>query len=301
MKNVKNTVKRARRRAGMTQRQLAEACGTSQQQIQRIEAGAQTVRLDLALRIARALGATVAELFPGTKAAVRTLQKTKKYSVEKPFSNDPDVVREMDNAGVDVDFAAWTLKFRLRGGDWMQREISSGDKNRLSDALGRGPGGVGTDRAEFFVFTAGDWETLVNLEHLVAAHQLFDSPVGQVLANTDNDTGTDTDIEDERYVVRVHLAGVTEPIGFEVDPDICDEDGLGGQFHELIEMLEPGPQEEEVFLSFVDVDGERAWFRIAEVAMIEIPQWVLGRDDEDEEDGNEDERSAPQSTREPVA
>ena len=54
----------------LSQRQLAELVGTSQQQIQRIEAGLQAARIDVAVKIAEALGGSLADVFPGLKEAL---------------------------------------------------------------------------------------------------------------------------------------------------------------------------------------------------------------------------------------
>ena len=49
---TRNLIRDKRKALGLTQQQLAGMVGTSQQQVQRVEAGAQTVRLDLAVSIA---------------------------------------------------------------------------------------------------------------------------------------------------------------------------------------------------------------------------------------------------------
>lgn len=58
-------VEKARRRVGLIQRELAEKVGVGRVTISRIERGAQTPSVDLALAIAGALGETVEALFGG--------------------------------------------------------------------------------------------------------------------------------------------------------------------------------------------------------------------------------------------
>jgi transcriptional regulator with XRE-family HTH domain len=66
-----NNVRAARLKSGLTQGHLAVAAGTTQQQIQRTETG-QKVSLELACRIAGALKAGIADLFPEETKAIRT-------------------------------------------------------------------------------------------------------------------------------------------------------------------------------------------------------------------------------------
>lgn len=58
-------VAEARRRASLTQQQLAEKIGVGRVTIARIETGAQTPSLDVALALAQELGEPVEALFGG--------------------------------------------------------------------------------------------------------------------------------------------------------------------------------------------------------------------------------------------
>ncbi|HXW58561.1 MAG TPA: helix-turn-helix transcriptional regulator [Solirubrobacteraceae bacterium] len=58
-------VAQARRRAGLSQQALAEKIGAGRQSIARIEAGAQSPSVELALAIAAAVGEPVESLFGG--------------------------------------------------------------------------------------------------------------------------------------------------------------------------------------------------------------------------------------------
>jgi DNA-binding XRE family transcriptional regulator len=59
----KNRVKQIRTKLKLSQRALAAAVGTSQQQIHRIETGAVAARLDLATKLCKALGEPVDKVF----------------------------------------------------------------------------------------------------------------------------------------------------------------------------------------------------------------------------------------------
>jgi putative transcriptional regulator len=58
-----NHVKERRARVGMTQEELAEACGVSRQSINSIERGKYVPSLPLALRLAEVFGCATDELF----------------------------------------------------------------------------------------------------------------------------------------------------------------------------------------------------------------------------------------------
>jgi DNA-binding XRE family transcriptional regulator len=61
---ARNQISRFRKAQALSQRALAQKVGTSQQQIQRIEAGVQSTDLDLAARIADALSSPLEKVFP---------------------------------------------------------------------------------------------------------------------------------------------------------------------------------------------------------------------------------------------
>jgi putative transcriptional regulator len=64
-----DNVRSRRKQLALTQRQLARACGVTQQTISSIETGEQMPRDRLKVRLAEALEQDVTELFPLTRAA----------------------------------------------------------------------------------------------------------------------------------------------------------------------------------------------------------------------------------------
>ncbi len=59
-------IKKNRQEAGLTQKQLGEALGVSQQQIAQYESGKRTPKVDTLVRIARALNTSIVSLFDNT-------------------------------------------------------------------------------------------------------------------------------------------------------------------------------------------------------------------------------------------
>src|SRR5262245_56579844 len=116
---VRNSIRRYRKNAKLTQAQLAELVGTSQQQIHRIESGAQAVRLDLAMQICAVLGAKMEEVFPS--AAKSFAGAVKRVGLDKddpPISlyRDERAAEELEAAGLDVELDEWTFRVELRNG-----------------------------------------------------------------------------------------------------------------------------------------------------------------------------------------
>jgi putative transcriptional regulator len=60
---VRNTIREARLTRGLTQEQLAQACDVTRQTIIALEAGKYSPSLELAFRLARALGRDLEEIF----------------------------------------------------------------------------------------------------------------------------------------------------------------------------------------------------------------------------------------------
>lgn len=62
MPDIPNSIRNARLAAGMTQKDLADKIGLSQQQVDKIEHGQRTLDFPTAIRIAKATGVTLDEL-----------------------------------------------------------------------------------------------------------------------------------------------------------------------------------------------------------------------------------------------
>lgn len=99
-----NRIRVFRQELGLSQKALAANIGTSQQQIQRIEAGAQSVRHDLAIKISAALGAPVGTLFPAIRETVQKIAFTK----ASPARGPAQVARRIRTELVDAaDLDNW--------------------------------------------------------------------------------------------------------------------------------------------------------------------------------------------------
>jgi putative transcriptional regulator len=268
-----NRIKELRKARGLTQRQLADAANTSQQQIQRIEAGNQLARFDLATRISAALGHPINKVFPSAELPLARLRRR---------AGEPETDEQTDNdleeAGLDMEPEAWTIRYRMRGGAEGSFPISGPDRRRLKTIL--------HDEAEqgFVVLPSTDRQYALNLKHLVFCQLLFDRP-------SDEDVAT----QEKSHEVHFYLADQREPLCFDVDPDTSllgeqeDPEPISVQLQDLFFYAELGASRHR--LNFVDEDGERAFFRPDDVSMFSVPLWLIEPNVSDEKDEDAGSRS----------
>jgi len=87
--------------------------------------------------------------------------------------------------------------------------------------------------------------------------------------------------------IKVYLSESAEPLTFEADPDEGDDPDEPDQFHGLMADLELGFDSDD-FIDFVDVDGETAWIKASEIALLELPSWLLDSELLDKEEESTD-------------
>ena len=75
MRGSGNRMRELREAKKLSQRQLAEQVGTSQQQIQRIETGLQAARIDVAVKIAKHPGRIAGGRVPGAEGGSRQARR----------------------------------------------------------------------------------------------------------------------------------------------------------------------------------------------------------------------------------
>lgn len=245
---------------GITQKQLADLVATSEQQIHLTETGKQSVRFDLAVKICSAVNEPMESVFPGTKEPLGKLGR--KYGESLINLQDSECEEEMSRAAGDMDPFEWTFEYRLRGGATGSLPISGTEKDHLFTAVQR------DEMGSFVVFDSKGSTIVLNMDHLIFCHFHSDPPYR---------------IHPEREQineVKVFIVDSGEPFLFEVEADEHDEDDpeVLGQFEELIFTAEHSSGEANVVFYFKGVDGEDAFFRASDIAMIQIPLWVLEAD-----------------------
>jgi DNA-binding XRE family transcriptional regulator len=225
--------------AGITQKQLADLVKTSEQQIHLIETGKQPVPFGLAVKICSALDEPMESVFPCIKKPAGKLRMA-----------------------MDMDSSEWTFGYRLRGGSTGTLPISGTEKDRLFEAVQR------FEIGPFVVFDSEGSTIVLNINHLIFCHFLSNPPSRMHPKQA------------HFRKVKVWTADSSEPFLFEVNADEHDRDNLEelGQFEVLLFTAEHASGEANVMFYFKDIDGKEAFFRASEVAMIQIPLWVLEAD-----------------------
>lgn len=278
---MENRIKVLREQQKLSQKQVAEIVGTSQQQVQRIETGVQSIRFDLALRICEALETPLQTVFPETRKAVAIARKNGE-SLNTVWT-DRNFSKEMEKAGVDTDPHTWYFRFRLRGGAEGILPVSGLESKHLWHALHR------NDPDHYFVvFNSEETQVVLNLNHLIYGHIVWEEPDLTLIEEDNRDwDALGYGLEDDP--LSVYLADSPKPLYFSVEPDkplegdpMEDEE----QFRQLVRLAEAGLQEEtDEVISFLDDEGDTAFLRASDVAMIKIPLTVLyaGHWEEEEE------------------
>jgi transcriptional regulator with XRE-family HTH domain len=265
-----NNVRELRKAAQMTQAALAEAANTSQQQIQRIESGAQTVRLDVAHAIARALKTPLLKVFPADEPPLEeSLSKSPEFlaTVTRMLKERAD--RRFDDSGV-----VYRILVSLRGGHSLEFPVSEFDTKRLQKLL--------LDESPDQGYLAFDSDThliAINKHHITRAQTVFDRVDSTIdVESLMTSAGTTSQLDDDNLVAL--MATEPLPVKIGVDADIGDlQSDPPGQLAHLFYQLECGFVESD-FFTFQDTDGQAAYFSVGDVAAIMAHhQWVAGNFD----------------------
>lgn len=232
-------------------------------------------RFDLVVRLCAALEEPLTKVFPSTKAAVAAVQQKGTPTVEA-ILEDSEFRNQMESAGIDMDPQAHTFAYRLRGGANGALHISGPEEKRIWHLV------QDDDTEPFMVFDSCDRRIAINRRHLLFCHFLFDSPHVEVVEES---TGSGDD-DEEAASLLIYMADTPEPIALGIDADSADlsaviegettgarVDEQAYQLQMLFQMLEgwDGQHEPDRREHITDVDGETAWFRLADVAMVSAP------------------------------
>lgn len=274
---VENRIQQLRKALGLSQRQLAEMVGTSQQQIQRIETGRTVARVEMAARISSALEKPLNIVFPGAAKALRDANKEMMETRTLPH----DVWNAMQEIGLEGDPRIWTLKVILNGHHApFNFQISGHEHSRLYSTL---QNERESGEMNFAVFDTENRRCALNLSE-VSFHQfLFNFDDTSVASNPEEDPDVgDEDIND--CTVEILLRGRQEPIALVVSPDEPeDEEDPTGQCGDIFYTLETYTQPSDRF-RLTDIDGEDAFIRAGDIALLSVPLPII--EPSEYEDGN---------------
>lgn len=282
-----NKIKYYRDKRGLSQRKLAEAVGTSQQQIQRFETG-MPVKLEMAGAIAEALGVTIPAVFPGSRKPLEKVVKQGK--IETAFT-DTEIEDSLLEAGIEADPCIWTARILLRGRELKLYRISVSDRKRLERYYLDQSERPDSDSVNFFRFDTEDREILINMDDVVMWQNCFHAPF-----RFNESKG------EEFHGLNVYFTGRNEAMHFGVESD-CDkpenpeEDEDEGQFRNMLAMMD-GLSDRNEFVSFQDEDGEWAYLKVGDISILEIAKTITNPEllDSDEDEGIDTINQQPDAT-----
>jgi DNA-binding XRE family transcriptional regulator len=255
---VDNNIKQIRKELKLTQRQLADAISTSQQQVQRIESGAQAPRFDMAVLICKALDKSISEVFPNLHVPQDELGTA---LLSKSVYSGSKITRDLEEAGFDMDRQVHFLKVIMKGGHTAIHKIGSHDFKRLWRILQE------DERDGFAVYDTDTSRIALNLRHLKFSHFLFEP----------NYAGSnEEELSDE---IEIMLADYGDTIRLNVDPDskdLNDEDSDNShwtevQLQDLFFYADMTSKDLNHTVMIQDVDGETALINLNDASMISVP------------------------------
>ncbi|MBM1023155.1 XRE family transcriptional regulator [Enterobacter sp. A11] len=247
-----NFVKQFRTQQSMTQRELAESVGTSQQQIQRIESGKIAAKLGIAQAICSILNKPLHSVFPEADKSLAAFRNKRYRGDEELESIAAD--------GIEMDGCEWIVKLFLQGhAEPLFLPILPADKRRFYSYFYEE---VQRDTEQFFVFDSESHRFALNIRNVVFHQFLFEAP-GMYVDDANDD-------EDDYANVRITLTdgrGVI-PMCVEADEAEDEETDYLGQLASAFSVLESNPAPGER-LQITDADGEDAFVRVGSIAMLQ--------------------------------
>jgi len=259
---MKNQVKKLREAKGLTQTQLAKRVKTSQQQIQRVEAGIHAVRVDLAAALAVALDENLGTVFPELAKTAKGLARRRNFDFESLYSDKAK--SKFASAGMNTDTCYWNMELNLPGNQLLSYAVSDADRINFSKFA------ITASDEGFFCFLAKTHYVCVRMRSIRYSRFLMEPLDVEIQSELQ---GAETNLPDQNKL-RVYFGDGSTPVDFEVEPDILpndvEEDQSEGQFSILFESIGHGYYT-DTGMSFDDSDGEPIILNPSRIAVIEIP------------------------------
>lgn len=257
---MQNKIKELRTQLSVTQRELADMVGTSQQQIQRIETGKVAAKLGLAQAICTVLKKPLGAVFPDSDNLLRKLRNQS--------SRSSDEMKDIAASGIEMDCCFWTVKLWLRGQqEFLLLPISPADRRRFYAHFQEHSV---PDCEHFFVFDSDQHRYALNTREVIFHQFLFDA-FPSIPDEEDSDAN-------EGCYGNVHITMVNggPVIKLHCEPEFSEDDEMDdiGQLNAFFGILESEPESTERY-QLTDVDGEDAFIRIGSIAMVRTALDVL--------------------------
>lgn len=258
-----NRIKELRKELRMSQRQLAEIAGVSQQQIQRIETGKSDTTFEVTKRICSALGQSrIRDVFPETVEQYEA--KEAKIVTRQQLLEGPELVdRFLSADGPDFLETMTTVRFFLLENKCVEINLQDNELVRLNLNLTQKDRGL-----RYVIFTSPQVKIALNATHVVAAEFYYD-------AREKKAPPVPLD-EISHEKVTVISPEFSAPLLLEVDPDIraLDDDFAEEwetQLQDVFFWAEEANDQKCAVISLGKVDRISTLIRLDRISFISVP------------------------------
>jgi DNA-binding XRE family transcriptional regulator len=277
---MENNLRKLREAAALSTVELSAKVGATALDLHRIELNRLLAPVQVARRVADALKKPIDAVFPGASEALAQFEK----KTQQPGSVAKDAFRRLREAGLEGDVRQHALLVLLRGHkQHMYFSVEPRDADRLFSVVQREEPHGST---QFICFHSADLCVAINLSKLVYIHFLWEGPAPSVTIITADKADEE---EDPAEIVRLFIDGDTSPIVLRAEPeDGCDSESERNYLNDVFVKLDSGFLEPHERVHIVDEDGESAFFRVGDIALITAPLSDLYSDELElrDEDGN---------------
>ncbi|CUI04706.1 hypothetical protein BN2497_4189 [Janthinobacterium sp. CG23_2] len=241
--------------------------------------------MSLAIKICEALGKPVPNVFPGAGKLLDAY-----HGIPNPNDKEArDIAVKLRAIGIETDICRHVVKLILRGHrDPIFLDVSSGDVDRVIHVIQKEE--TTEPETAFVVFDSDEDRIAINLR-FASFCQFLDEIDLRVL-----DPTPQVESESEpSNVVRVYLGENPIPVELSVNPEDDDEDDDPGDVNGAIYDLDSSGLLENQRIRICDDDGDCAFFRAGDIAILTAPLWVLDPDERiyDDDMDEDDEGAAP--------
>ena len=261
---MENNIRKFRLDNHLSQRALAEASGTTQQLIQRMESGIQeTINVDVAMNISKVLEAPFETIFPAAKRATASQKRRQKSASTK--DDGTKLISDLEKIGFSSSAEDMVARLIFSNGYECLHPLSGKDLDRVWKAAQR----IGNAGEKFVIYFTESCVAAVNLDHVFCIQFIPSYSVEGVVPFIETSIATQ-----HPRNIEVLPAKTPDPIGFDVLPDEYDffdpEDELGP-----VSSLIQNAQHYEDGLDIADIQdddlGLRSFIPYKDVAMFTAP------------------------------
>lgn len=265
-----NNVKELRLSKGMSLENLADLVGAPSGLLHNVESNRRLAEINLAKAICLALGRPIEWVFPGSKKAMAVFDE----DLAGPTHVSRETFAGLRKVGLEGDTRQYTLKVILRGHeDPLFFSFAPNELDRLFGAVQQGESIE--SELSFIVFDSERVRVAINLRSIIFCHFLWDIGNHKLIRTEPEEPVEDDDSPDQ--AVEVFFGKNPAPVRIIAEAEAGpDADSDSNHLNFIFCALDGGCEPQER-LHIVDEDGESAFLRAGDIALLTAPLWVLDR------------------------